>query len=94
MDYSHLFKAIGEVNRLNIIRQLASGEKCVCKIYEKLGLSQNLTSHHLSILRKNGLITARKEGKWVYYSLNQDKIEELKRALEMILLTKKGKSKC
>ena len=71
MDYSNLFKAIGEDHRLNIISQLASGEKCVCKIYEKLGLPQNLTSHHLSVLRKSGLIKGRKEGKWVYYNENE-----------------------
>jgi len=65
-----LLKALGNPVRLNILHFLVSGEKCVCKIFAQLQLPQNLVSHHLGILRKNRLITCRKDGKWVLYSLN------------------------
>lgn len=92
--FAETFKILGEKHRLGIISLLSHGEKCVCNIYKELGISQNLTSHHLSILRESNLITARKEGKWVYYSLNTKKIEELEQFLNKILLTEKKKTKC
>lgn len=73
-----LFKALGNQVRLDILRFLISGEKCVCKIFEHLNLSQNLVSHHLGILRENELIQSRKDGKWVHYSLNTAHFESLK----------------
>lgn len=93
-QHSISFKAIGEDNRLNILTLLASGEKCVCKIYEKLCLPQNLVSHHLGILRNAGLIISRKDGKWVYYSLNKKKFTELSIFFSAILETKELKAHC
>lgn len=85
MDYPVLFKSISEPTRLDIVRELTDGEKCVCKIYEKLDLPQNLASHHLSVLRDCGLITARKEGRWVYYSLNKKMFKKLDQFFSKIL---------
>ena len=66
------FKLMGDESKFNIITSLAGGEKCVCVIYKELALDQTLVSHHLSALKKEGLIAGRKDGKWVYYSLNKE----------------------
>ncbi len=82
---SDLFCVLGNDIRFRIVDYLASGEKCVCNIFKRLDLPQNLASHHLSILRENGLIADRKEGKWVYYSLNKKGLLSAKKLLEDIL---------
>jgi ArsR family transcriptional regulator len=89
-----IFKALGDDTRLDIVMLLATGEKCVCEIFEKLKLPQNLVSHHLGILRECNLIINRKEGKWVHYSLNRTNIEKLQKALIRINETKEKLSKC
>jgi len=72
-----VLKALANPIRLDILEYLKSGEKCVCNIFAHLNLSQNLISHHLGILRENGLIHAKKDGKWVYCSLNKAHFAEL-----------------
>jgi len=89
-----ILKTLGDNTRLDIILLLATGEKCVCEIFEKLKLPQNLVSHHLGILRQSNLIINRKEGKWVHYSLNRKNIEELQKVLVKINETKEKISKC
>jgi len=64
-------KAVGEPTRLKIIEMLATEEMCVCEIIDRLNLSQPAVSHHLKTLRQAGIISDRKEGKWVFYSLNK-----------------------
>lgn len=89
-----LLKILGGDVRLGIVLYLSSGKKCVCEIFEYLKLPQNLVSHHLSVMRKNNLITARRDGKWVYYTLNNKSIKTLNSFLLKILHTKKQLSKC
>ncbi|WP_347274652.1 metalloregulator ArsR/SmtB family transcription factor [Candidatus Kuenenia sp.] len=88
-QFAKLLKALSGDIRLNIISYLASGEKCVCHIYNYFKLSQNLVSHHLGILRESGLIKDRKEGKWVYYSLNERNIEKVTLFLQEIVQKKR-----
>ena len=71
------FRLLGDENKFKIISELKNGEKCVCVIYKALGLDQTLVSHHLSALKKAGLIDGRKSGKWVYYSLNKECFDEI-----------------
>lgn len=66
-------KVIAEENRLKILCMLRSGEKCVCDIWQYLDLPQNLTSHHLKVLKDFGLVDDRKNGLKVFYSLNKKK---------------------
>lgn len=87
--FTGLLKALSDNTRVDIVLILATGEKCVCEIFKHLKLPQNLVSHHLGILRTNKLITSRKDGKWVYYSLNRKKIKELYKIIEEI--AKNGK---
>lgn len=67
----NILKIIADESRLSILYFLKDGEQCVCKIFEKLNLSQSLTSHHLKILKDADLILGEKRGLWVYYSLTK-----------------------
>ncbi len=65
------FKVLTEENRIRILCLLRNGEMCVCEIWKALGLSQNLTSHHLKVLKDLGLVRQRKDGLKVFYSLDR-----------------------
>lgn len=62
-------KALAHPTRQRILGLLRGGELCVCQIAEALGLAFSTTSEHLSLLRKAGFVSERREGKWVFYSL-------------------------
>ena len=64
-------KIISEENRLKILCLLREEEKCVCDIWQYLDLAQNLTSHHLKVLKDFGLVSSRQEGLKVIYSINK-----------------------
>ena len=64
-----LFKAFSDLNRLRILHLLTRGERCVCEMMEVLKMGQSKVSRHLSYLRRMKLVTGRKSGQWVYYSL-------------------------
>lgn len=68
--------ALSEVTRLKIVQLLTEREMCVCELVDRLGISQPAVSHHLGVLRRAGLISDRKSGKWTYYSLDGNKIME------------------
>ena len=68
-------KAFTDTNRLLIIEMLSCGELCACKILEKLGITQPTLSHHMKILCDSGLVSGRKEGKWVYYTLSKKTVD-------------------
>lgn len=72
MDAALICKTLGDSNRLQIVQMLTEGEKCGCKLLEKFEITQPTLSHHMKILCECGLVNARKEGKWSYYSLNCD----------------------
>ncbi len=70
-------KALAEPTRLKILKMLALEEMCVCEIISKLHLSQPAISHHLKILRHAHIISDRKVGKWIFYSLNKKSCKDL-----------------
>lgn len=70
----NFLKIIAEENRLKILCILLNNEECVCDIVKYLSIPQNLTSHHLKVLKDFGLITSRKEGLNVFYSINKKKL--------------------
>ncbi|MDO8885617.1 metalloregulator ArsR/SmtB family transcription factor [Candidatus Oleimmundimicrobium sp.] len=76
-ELAEYLKIISDENRLKILCFLKHGEHCVCKINEVLNLPQNLTSHHLKILREADFVIARREGRWIHYRLNNKKIRYL-----------------
>lgn len=67
---SKFFKALADMTRLRIIGLLIVREMCVCEVMVALDLTQPTASHHLRILENVGLVKDRKEGKWVFYALN------------------------
>lgn len=83
-----IFKAFCDENRLIILNMLQSGEKCACKILEKLQIGQSTLSHHMKILVDSGIVSARKDGKWTYYSLSDEGIEKAKETLAEITVIK------
>ena len=66
---SEVFKALGHPSRLFIVERLAAAPHCVCELSELVGADMSTVSRHLSILRSAGIVSDRKEGTTVYYSL-------------------------
>lgn len=64
-----MFRAFSDRTRLRILHLLRRGELCVCDLVDVLGVPQPKASRHLAYLRKAGLVVARKQGLWSYYSL-------------------------
>ncbi len=73
MQVEALFDALSDTSRRNIVLLLMrDGEQCVCNIYGRLGMSQPKASRHLAVLRDCGLVTARRDGKWMHYRLHPE----------------------
>ena len=92
MNYAHketadIFKAFSDENRLMILECLQNGELCACDLLNNLKISQPTLSHHMKILCNAGVVSGRKEGKWVYYSIHKDGCKKAVALLES--LTKK-----
>lgn len=89
-ENTKVFKALSDPKRAMIVDMLSSGELCACQILEKFEMSQSTLSHHMKILCECGLVKGREEGKWTYYSLNEETIEKMKRFLDAISLKKEN----
>jgi len=70
-----LFRALADPTRLRLLNLIGDREICVCYFVEILGMSQPKISRHLAYLRRAGIVTARREGKWVHYRLSIPKDE-------------------
>jgi ArsR family transcriptional regulator len=64
-----LFAALADSTRLRLLNLMAGREVCVCHFVDILGQSQPKISRHLAYLRQAGIVTARREGKWMHYSI-------------------------
>lgn len=82
-ELARWFGVLADPTRLRLVSLLAaSGEACAaCDLVEPLGVSQPTVSHHLRVLRENGFVTTRRDGRWVYYSLVPGRLDVLSRAL-------------
>ncbi len=78
------FQALSDETRLQIVEMLSSGEHCVCDLQEALGAYQSRLSFHLRKLKDAGLVSDRKEGRWVHYSLNPEVLEEMAAHLQSV----------
>lgn len=76
-----VFQALSDETRLLILEQLKEGEQCVCDLIDVFKTGQSRLSFHLRVLKEAGLVLDRPEGRWVYYSLNPDAMEELQEAV-------------
>lgn len=81
-----LFKALSDETRLKILKLLENGELCVCDIVSALNTIQPKISFHLNILKDAGLITDKRQGKWIRYKLND--LDIFKRFLLLTILEK------
>jgi ArsR family transcriptional regulator len=63
-------RALADPTRVRIVAALRNGELCVCELVDALGISQSSLSSHLQICRQTGVVTTRKESRWIYYSLS------------------------
>ena len=70
-------KILSDEVRLKIISLLAENELCVCELMEALRMSQSRISNHLRILRNTGIIEAKREGKWIFYSLARGTMDKV-----------------
>jgi ArsR family transcriptional regulator, arsenate/arsenite/antimonite-responsive transcriptional repressor len=71
------FHALSDETRLRIIDRLSAGEQCVCDLTDILETGQSRLSFHLKILKDAGILKDRREGRWVYYCLNAEVVDEL-----------------
>src|SRR5215831_2499658 len=74
---ARLFHALSDTTRLEIMDMLRNGECCVCELQDELRAAQSRLSFHLKVLKDAGLITDRKEGRWVYYAIDADALDGL-----------------
>jgi ArsR family transcriptional regulator len=79
-----MFRAFSDRTRLRILNLLKTGEICVCDLVRVIGAPQPTISRHLAYLRKAGLVTARKQGLWMYYELAVVKNEFHRKLLDCL----------
>lgn len=84
-DTVKVFKAFCDENRLRILEILRTGEKCACKLLDDLQITQSTLSHHMKILCDADIVQGRKDGKWVYYSVNPKGADRARKLLEQQL---------
>lgn len=80
-----LLKTLADRTRLRLLNLMAEHEICVCFLVEGLKTSQPKISRHLAYLRRSGLVTARREGLWMHYRINQPKDANLAGVLDEVL---------
>jgi ArsR family transcriptional regulator, arsenate/arsenite/antimonite-responsive transcriptional repressor len=76
-----LFHAMSDETRLAIVQRLRGGERCVCDLTDLLDAAQSRLSFHLKVLKDAGLVSDRREGRWIHYSLNREAFAELQELL-------------
>lgn len=84
-ELADFFKILGDSTRINILFAIDGEPMCVCDIAELLGMTKSAVSHQLKVLRQSSLITYRKSGKNVFYTLADDHVRDIiEKALEHI----------
>ncbi len=77
LDLAELFKVFGDSTRIRILWALEESEMCVCDIANLLNMTQSAISHQLRVLRQAALVKSRRDGKVVYYSLDDEHVEQI-----------------
>jgi len=98
IENAKIFKAFCDETRLLVLSLLQGGEKCACDLLEQVSVGQSTLSHHMKILMESGVVVARKDGRWTYYSISQEgsktAIHLLESLTEIALDTAKIKRDC
>lgn len=76
-EYVSLFKAISDQTRLKIVDLLSCGEMCACQLLNNFHITQPTLSYHMRILSESGIVNGRRDGAWMYYSINGAVIEKI-----------------
>lgn len=79
-----LFKALADPARVKLVSLIAAadgGEACICDLTEPLGLSQPTVSHHMKLLVDSGLVSRDQRGKWAYYRVNSEALDNIAAAV-------------
>jgi len=84
---AELFHALSDPIRLRVVALLRGGERCVCELTDELELAQSRLSWHLKTLKDAGFLTDRREGRWVYYTLDPSTIAEAEKLLSVLYPT-------
>jgi ArsR family transcriptional regulator len=71
------FHALSDETRLQIVELLSHGERCVCELQDTLDAAQSRLSFHLKTLKDAGLVTDRRDGRWMYYALDADALDQI-----------------
>ena len=87
---AELFKVFSDPTRLRILNALAVSELCVCDLSAALDMSQSSMSHQLALLRRARLVRPRREGKAVFYSLDDEHVRDILRVASVHLDERKG----
>ncbi len=86
------FKVLGDPTRLRILHALLAGELCVCDLGETLGMSVSAVSHQLAVLKSARLVSHRREGKVVFYSLSDDHVSSVLESMRTHLAEEEGRA--
>jgi ArsR family transcriptional regulator len=81
---SRLFHALSDETRLRILECLRGSERCVCELTDTLDAAQSRLSFHLKVLKDAALITDRREGRWMYYTLDREALTEAAELMERL----------
>ncbi len=76
-NLTQLFKVLGDPSRMKVLFQIGSSEACVTEVAARLNMSESAVSHHIHILRMNGLVRWRRSGKAIYYVLKDDHVRSI-----------------
>ncbi len=79
-----LFHALSDGTRLSILQRLRFGERCVCDMTDALDAAQSRLSFHLKVLKDAGLITDRREGRWMYYTLSPETLAQASATIDWL----------
>lgn len=79
---TRLFHALSDPTRLAILQRLRYGERCVCDLTDALDAAQSRLSFHLKVLKEAGLVADRRDGRWMYYTLNTAALAEVAELVE------------
>lgn len=73
-EYVPIFKALADETRLRIVEMVSCGEMCACDILEFFQITQPTLSYHMKILTECGLVESRRDGAWMKYTINLEKV--------------------
>ena len=79
-----MFHALSDETRLALLELLKGGEQCVCELTDAMKATQSRLSFHLKVLKEAGFIRDRREGRWMYYSIDPDAVEELETVVDTL----------